>query len=521
MYPGTWAKTQPDKPAVIIAETGRALTYGELDARSNQLAHWFRANGLTVGDHIAMVIDNRTEFLEVAWAAQRSGLYYTPVNWHLTPAEMAYVVRDCGARAVIFGPNHIASGDAILAEAGRLLTLGIAGASGSGMPSYEGALTTMPTDPIADEAEGFDMIYSSGTTGPPKGGVRRLLGIRPGTPSGKLTGIYQEYGIDESSVYLTPGAPLYHSAPLRWTIAVHRLGGTAVVMERFDAVEALAAMERYRITHSQWVPTMFVRMLALPPEQRRAYNLSASRVAVHSAAPCPAAVKREMLEWWGPVIYEYYGASEGGLVTQIGPEEWLEHAGSVGKARWGAAHIMDLDDDDVEVPPGTIGRIFCEGGVRVKYHNDGSKTANAHNSRGWVSVGDIGYVDDDGYLYLVDRRDDLIIAGGVNIYPKEIEDVLIAHPAVADVAVFGVPHPDYGQQVKAVVELVDQTDANPELAAVLIEHCQKNLAKYKVPRSVDFEREFPRAPSGKLYKRRLRARYVDSAADKGTQGSQP
>lgn len=509
MYPGTWAKSRPDKAAVIVAETGRTLTYGELDARSNQLAHWFRTRGLVVGDHIAFVIDNRPEALEVAWAAQRSGLYYTPVNWHLTPAEMAYVINDCGAKALIFGPDHLDSADEVLAGVDDACALGIG--APAAMDSYELALSSMPTDPLADETEGFDMIYSSGTTGRPKGGKRPLLHLRPGESGGKFTKVFQKYALDESSVYLSPGAPLYHAAPLRWTMGVHRLGGTAVIMERFDPRAALSAIENYRVTHSQWVPTMFVRMLALPAEERNRYDLSSSRVAVHSAAPCAVGVKKAMLDWWGPIIYEYYGASEGGLLTEIGPREWLAHPGSVGRAVLGTVHIMDLDDDNREVPVGSVGRIFCEGGIPISYHNDRSKTGQAYNRAGWSSVGDIGYVDHDGYLYIVDRRDDLIIVGGVNIYPREIEDVLIVHPKVADVAVIGVPDEVYGQQVKAVVQPVDQDADGSRLADELFEYCSEHLAKYKVPASFDLERELPRASSGKLYKRRLQERYARPA----------
>ena len=336
---------------------------------------------------------------------------------------------------------------------------------------------------------------------------RPLPNIHPGAESRKLSKLFDRFDMSEETVYLSPGAPLYHAAPLRFCMSQHRLGGTAVVMERFDALEALRAIERYSVTHSQWVPTMFVRMLRLDEEDRHRFDLSSHRVAIHGAAACPRPVKEAMLEWWGPIIHEYYGASEGGGVTHIGPEEWLQHPGSVGKPLYGVPHILD-EEDGSELPAGEAGVVYFERGIPIEYHNDAEKTLSAHGPNGWSTVGDIGYLDDDGYLYLVDRRSNLIISGGVNIYPQEIEDVLIVHPAVDDAAVIGVSNEEFGQEVKAVVQVRDGVQPSPELETELIDHCRSSLASFKCPRSVDFVEELPRSENGKLYKRRLIETYA-------------
>lgn len=503
MYPGSWAKKVPDRPAIVDVESGEAVTYRALDAASNRLAHYFRQHGLRAGDHVALLMANGPRYLEVCWAAQRAGLIYTPINTHLTVAEMAYVVNDCGARMLV-ADGHFGPVAAELRNHAHIPGVTVDGPL-VGFDDFMSLAEALPGTSVPDEAEGVDMIYTSATTGKPKGGTRKLPGLRPGDDNPKLTALYRRLQFREGAVFLVPGAPLYHAAPLRACLATHRLGGTCVIMSSFDPSRALEVIAQHGVTHSQWVPTMFVRMLKLPASERAGADVSTLEVALHTAAACPVTVKQQMMDWWGPVIYEMYGASEGGPVTFIGPDEWLAHPGSVGRSVRGTIHI--LDDDGIELPCGETGVIYAESGIPITYHGDAEKSQRALNNRGWTTVGDIGYLDDDGYLYLKDRRDDLIVAGGVNIYPREVEDVLIEHPLVRDVAVFGVPHPEYGQEVKAVVELVDGIAATEILSDEMIEFSRGRLASFKCPRSIDFEPELPRAPSGKLYKRRLRDRY--------------
>jgi len=509
MYPGALAARAPDRPAVIMGGTrsggGSTVTYRELDERSNQLAHLFRTRGIGRGGRIAIFLENHPRFLEVAWAAQRSGLGYTTVNSHLTTEEAAYIVNDCGASAIVSSTHLAPIATALTPELTpnvhtRLMIDGTA----EHWESYEDATGAEPTTPIEDECEGDFVFYSSGTTGRPKG-IERPLTFAPmgdGVPG--AVPLLQMLDVNDGDVYLCP-APLYHGAPLSYSIAAHRLGATVVVMERFDAVDALRLIEEHRVTHSQWVPTMFVRMLKLTDEERHRHDLSSHRAAVHAAAPCPVPVKQQMIEWWGPILSEYYSATEGVGMTFITSTEWLAHPGSVGKAVVGEVHI--LDDDGEECPTGEPGTVWFSGGYAFEYHNDPEKTAAAHNERGYATVGDIGFLDADGYLFLTDRSVNMVISGGANIYPQEAENVLVMHPKVLDVAVFGVPNDDLGEEVKAVVQPVDWTDTGPELEAELIAFTHEHLASYKCPRSVDFARELPRLDNGKLYKRVLREQY--------------
>jgi long-chain acyl-CoA synthetase len=503
MHPSVHAKTQPEKAAFIMASSGETVTYAQLEERSNQGAQLFRKLGLATGDGIAIFMENNVHYLPLVWAAQRSGLYFTCISSRLTAGEIEYIVKDCNAKVFI---TTEAMGDVARELGSKLAGVKKLMLNGT-MPGYESAeqaLAPMPKTPIADESPGTDMLYSSGTTGRPKGVKRALTGGPLAQPNPLLMLAKMLYQFDENTVYLSP-APLYHAAPLRYNMAVHGFGGTCVVMEHFDPEQALALIGKHKTTHSQWVPTMFVRMLKLPEPVRKKYDVSAMKVAIHAAAPCPIPVKKQMIDWWGPVIYEYYAGTEGNGFCAITPQEWLAHPGSVGKALLGELHIVG--EDGSECATGEAGTIYFANGPEFAYHNDPKKTAEARNDKGWSTLGDVGYVDKDGYLYLTDRKAFMIISGGVNIYPQEAENVLINHPKVADVAVIGVPNEDFGEEVKAVVQPMNWADATPGLAEDLIAYCKQHLSAIKCPRSVDFERELPRHPTGKLYKRLIRDRY--------------
>ena len=508
MWPGPHAAKNPDKPAYVMADAGTVVTYKELDDRSNQLAQLLAARGLGFHDHLALFLDNNARYLEVVWAAQRSGIYFTPINFHFNADEVAYIVENCDASAFVttkaLGEVVSELADVLPAKVETRLVLD---GAVDGFESYEEAIAAYPAVPLAEELEGHAMMYSSGTTGRPKG-IRYVLDRKAiGTPDPALAGFGATYGIDEDAVYLSP-APLYHAAPLQFCIAVNRFGGTNVILEHFDPEACLAAIEQYEVTHAQFVPTMFVRMLKLPEEVRAKYDVSSLKIAIHAAAPCPVEIKRRMIEWWGPIIFEYYSSTEGMGSTMINSEEWLAHPGSVGKPFFTTIHV--LDEDGNELPTGEPGVVWFEPGertMRFEYHKDPEKTANTRDTRGWASVGDIGYVDDDGYLYLTDRRDFMIVSGGVNIYPQEAENLLVTHDAVLDAAVFGIPDTEMGEKVHAVVQPIDMADAGPELERALLAFCRENLAHYKCPKTIDFDAELPRQPTGKLYKRLLRDRY--------------
>ena len=508
-HPFHHARTQPDKIAYRMARSGDAISYRELDARSNQGAHLFRSLGLRPGDHIALLMENRLEFMAICWAAQRSGLYFTPISGYLTRDEAAYILADCGARVAITSRKHGEVLDGLDRDAPGGPALYTVDEPRPGFRSWSEALAAQPDTPVADEIAGQDMLYSSGTTGPPKGIKRPLENLPIDQPHPRLRVLCVDMcGMSPDTVYLSP-APLYHAAPLRFTIMSGVLGGTAVIMEAFDAEEFLRLVERHRVTLSQLVPTMFVRMLKLPEEVRRRHDLSSLRGAIHAAAPCPVDVKQQMIDWWGPILTEYYAGSEGNGATFCTSAQWLAHRGSVGRAVVGTVKIVD--DHDRELPPGGIGTVYFADSPPFEYHNDPEKTRSVFNRRGWSTLGDVGYLDSDGYLYLTDRKAYMIITGGVNVFPQEAEDVLIAHPEVADAAVLGVPDEEMGEQVKAVVQPRDMSRAGPALAAELIAFCRQRLSPIKCPRSVDFEPELPRTPTGKLMKRLLRDRYWRSA----------
>ena len=506
MYPAVWNARDPHRPAVIMAGSGQVVTYRELDERSNQLAHALAEAGLRAGDVVALAMANGPRYHEVAWAVMRSGMYLLPLNTHLQPDEVAYVVADSGARLVIVSPAlaSLAVGLRSVEPPAVTRWWSIDGAV-DGFEAMDAALSAQPTGPIAQESEGDVLQYSSGTTGRPKGIRRPLTGARMGEGGGAVLGFLAAFGLGESDVYLSP-APLYHSAPIFWTMGVHRLGGTVVVMERFDAAEMLSAIERHRVTHMQVVPTMFVRLLRLPDEVRARYDLTCLRAVIHAAAPCPVDVKRRMIEWWGPIISEYYSSSEGAGGTFITAAEWLQHPGSVGRPILGVPHI--LDDDGHEQPPRVPGQVWFEGTIEFDYLGDPAKTAETTSPQGWRTVGDMGWLDEDGFLYLTDRRAFTIIRGGVNIYPQEIENVLLEHPQVLDAAVFGIPDDEFGERVQAVVQPDSWPVDTDELAQALSEWCRARLASFKRPAAIDFQEQLPRTDAGKLYKRLLRDRYL-------------
>lgn len=507
-HPYAVAASDPDRIAATITSTGQTRTYGELADHARRLAQVLHDAGLRPGDHLAVLCDNRVEFFETIWAGLSSGLYVTPVNWHLNPEEAAFIATDCGARALV---SSASLGELAAATAQRLDGLSIALAIGgdiAGFTSYENAIddaratADLEAGDRAAECAGQWMFYSSGTTGRPKGIVPGPIGGELGRAQPFVLMLTGLFGFTAESVYLSP-APLYHAAPAGWTSAAHCVGCEVVVMERFDPEALLAAIEKHRITHLQVVPTHLVRLMKLPEEVRKRYDTSSLEMLVHAAAPCPVDVKRAVLEWLGPVVYEYYAGSEGNGFCVIGPADWLTHPGSVGRSLQGAVHITDAAGN--ELPAGAEGQIWFETSRQWSYHGDPDKTAAVWDrERGWSTIGDIGRLDDDGFLYLTDRASNMIISGGVNIYPREIEDVLIGHPAVLDVAVVGTPDPDMGEQVTAFVQLDPTVVVNTEtIGDELIGHCRERLAHFKCPRDVRLVEQLPRLPTGKLLKRLL------------------
>ncbi|AMO63683.1 acyl-CoA synthetase (AMP-forming)/AMP-acid ligase II [Mycolicibacterium phlei] len=509
------AEATPDKPAIIMYPSGTVVTFAELEARANRLAHHFRKHGFVEGDTVAVVMENNEHMHAVMWAARRSGLYYVPINTHLTAAEAAYIIDNSNAKGIIGSKAMRPVLEGLAAELPNGLPefLLIAdGADGSatsaasdldGWERYPECVAGYPDTPIADEIEGDVLQYSSGTTGRPKGIKRALPHLPPSEAPGLMTMLVAVW-MEPNSVYLSP-APLYHTAPLVWSMTVQAAGHTTVVMEKFDAEGTLDAIQRYGVTHGQFVPVMFTRMLKLPEEVRAKYDVSSLKRVIHAAAPCPVEVKKAMIDWWGPIVDEYYASSEAHGSTLISAEDWLKHPGSVGKPMTGKVHI--LDENGNELPPGEPGEIYFEGGNTFEYLNDPEKTAKSRNEHGWMTVGDVGYVDEEGFLYLTDRRHHMIISGGVNIYPQEAENLLVTHPKVADAAVFGIPDEEMGQKVHAVVQTVDPADATPEFGEELIAWIRDRLAHYKCPRSIAFEAQLPRTDAGKLYKQELIKKY--------------
>jgi long-chain acyl-CoA synthetase len=509
---GFWRIAERDPSRLALVDPGgRRIAAGELRAAANRLVHGLRALGLRPGDAIATVLPNGAPMIELYLAAAQAAWYLVPVNHHLTAGEIAYIVRDSGAKAFV-GSERVAAACAGAAEEiGFPAEARFAVGAVPGFRRYEALAAGQPATAPPERAAGQVMTYTSGTTGRPKGVRRRLAPFDPDTVGATFGMFLAMFGIraGEGNVHLT-GSPLYHTAVLMFTASSLHFGHTVVLMERWTPESALAAIETHRVTTTHMVPTQFHRLLALPEEVKARYDASSLRHVIHAAAPCPVDVKQRMLAWWGPVIYEYYAASEGGG-TLVTPEEWLRHPGTVGRA-WPGAEVRILDEDGRPVPTGRPGAVYMALGTQdFEYHGDRTKT-DASRRDGFFTVGDVGYLDEDGCLFLCDRKTDMIISGGVNIYPAEIEAVLLAHPQVADAAVFGIPDADWGEQVKAVVEPAPGAAPGPALAADLLAFCAARIARYKCPRSVDFVAAMPRDPNGKLYKRTLRDPYWEGRA---------
>ena len=511
MYTGKHVKLRPLQPAFIMAHSGEAVTYQELEARTNRLAHLFRALGLKRLDHYAIFMENNARYLEACGAGERSGLYFTCVNSFLTAGELAYIVNNSESQVLLTSKAKLDIAREAIKDCPRIKLCVVMDAAapadepGDRIVGLYAATGQLPSTPIDDEYAGTAMLYSSGTTGRPKGILRPLPQQPPAQNLPLFDFLIKLWQYREGMIYLSP-APLYHSAPQGAVALTIRMGGTAIIMEHFDPERYLALIEIYGVTHSQLVPTMFSRLLKLPEELRNKYDRSSLEIAIHAAAPCPVQVKEEMIKWWGPIIHEYYGATEGLGFTSCNSEEWLAHRGTVGKIMLGDMQI--LDEEMKPCAEGVPGTVWFKTATEFQYFNDPEKTKESRSPDGTMStVGDVGYIDKDRFLYLTDRATFMIISGGVNIYPQECENLLITHPKVMDAAVFGVPNADLGEEVKAVVQPIEGVAPGPELAAELIAFCGQHLARQKVPRSVDFEAELPRLPTGKLYKRLLRDRY--------------
>ncbi|MCU0260434.1 MAG: acyl-CoA synthetase [Ilumatobacteraceae bacterium] len=512
MFPGAHLDTLADKPAVIMATSGFTQSFRELDEAANRLSRLLRAAGLQPGDHVAICMENHPRYLEIVWGCHYAGLVYTAASSRLTSHELQYIINDCAARVFITSAYKSEQAAEIVADTPNVELRLMLDGTIEGYESYEAAVAAQPAEPLAERVAGMDMLYSSGTTGLPKGVTRAFVPTPLETNGGAvLPMLTLLFGVDSSSVYLSP-APLYHAAPLRFCMAAQGLGATVVVMEHFDAEQYLQLIERHHVTVSQVVPTMFVRLLKLDPEVRAKYDVSSVRTIIHAAAPCPVPVKQAIIEWFGPVVHEYYAGTEGNGFVYCNSEQWLAHPGTVGSPIGCTIHIVG--DDGEDLPQGESGTIYFEGGAQFEYHNDPAKTASSRHPKGWSTLGDVGYLDADGYLFLTDRKAYMIITGGVNVYPQEAENVLVTHPDVVDVAVFGVPNDDFGEEVKAVVQprqMPADADAARTLEAELIRFCRSQLADVKCPRSVDFREELPRHPTGKLYKRLLKDEYWKAA----------
>jgi len=503
-HPRRWAIEDPDRTAILLAATGERISYGALDAGANRCAHLLRGLGLQRGDHVALLIENHPRFLEIAWAAHNAGLYYTPISWRFRHDEIAFILEDCGARALFFTPQQAELVEGLRGALPDLTYISV-GAAHPGALDYAEAVATLPATPIPDESRGSDMLYSSGSTGRPKG-IKQALKDDGVDGLSAMFAIYADrYGWGANTVYLMP-CPIYHSGPLRFAMAMQQVGAMLVLMDRFETVAALDLIERHKVTHAHFVPTMLVRLLKLPDSERTDRDLSSLKIVVHGAAPCGVEVKRAVIDWLGPILEESYGGTEGNGLTMITSKEWLAHPGSVGRPYLGAVHVLDPEGRDL--PPGEIGLIYFSGGPGFSYHNDPTRTAAAYDADGRSTLGDIGYVDADGYLYLTDRKDHMVISGGVNVFPQEVENLLVAHPKVADAAVFGVPDEEMGEVLHAVVLASAAGTPAAPLADELIAHCRSRLATIKCPRTIAFADSLPRHDTGKIYTRLVKEEYL-------------
>lgn len=503
---GLWnlAAADPDRSAAVEVATGKSVTRGELARRTNQVVHALRERGMAEGSVIGVVLDNEIALLEVFFAGLQAGWYVVPINYHFTEDEIAYILEDSDAAAVVTSADHA---DVVAAAADRAeipadMRLCVGGHAG--FENYDDVVDAADATVPSGRTAGWMMTYTSGTTGSPKGIKRPLSGMNPDDVGEVWSLPMRIFGITgDQHVHLVQ-SPIYHTAVLVYLNASAQFGHEIILMKSWDAEQALALIDKHNVTTSHMVPTHFHRMLKLPDDVRSKYDLSSMQYAIHGAAPCPVETKQAMIEWFGPVIYEYYGASEGGG-TQVGSQDWLDHPGTVGQA-WPNAEVRILGLDGEELPRGEPGEVWMKAGaLDFEYHKNSDKTASSKRD-GFFTVGDVGVMDDDGYLYLQGRSSDIIISGGVNVHPSEIENVLIQHAAVADVAVFGIPDPEWGEQIKAVVELANG-DAGDGIVDELASFCRERLAAYKAPRSIDIVDELPRDPNGKLYKRQLRDPY--------------
>ncbi len=506
MYPGAFVENQPDQPAVIMSGTGESLSYAELDEEARRTARLFHDAGFRPGDHVAFCLENHIRFMPLVWGAHYAGLIYTAMSSRLTPEEMAYIIDNCEAKAFITSAYLQAQATELVNRMPNVSMRLMIDGTVDGYESYEAAVMASSSEIIEGRVAGTDMLYSSGTTGRPKGILPEMDDASLEEAEHGVAGMLSLLmGLDNNSVYLTP-APLYHAAPLRFSMGAQVLGATLIVMEHFDPEEFLQCIETFSVTHTQVVPTMFVRVLKLDQNIRDAADLSSLTMVVHAAAPCPVPVKEQIIDWWGPVVHEYYAGTEGNGFVYCNSDMWLAHKGTVGMPISCVVHIVGDDAKDV-ANVGDEGTIYFEGGGTFEYHGDETKTAESRHPKGWSTLGDVGKLDEDGFLYLTDRKAYMIISGGVNIYPQEAENVLTVHPKVFDVAVIGVPNEDFGEEVKAIVQVADGVQPGPDLERELITYCRNQLADVKCPRSVDFRDELPRHPTGKLYKRLLKDEY--------------
>lgn len=496
------ARTRPDHPAIIFADTGARRSYGEMMANANRLAHRLVADGLAPGDCVAILMENRPEFLEAVWAAKQLGVYYVCLPAGVTPPDAAYMLANSGTRILITS-DTITAAPEILARSDRLRAAYMAGVPQPGFAGFDAAMQGQPDSMVEGRHRGISMLYSSGTTGRPKGIRHPLEPVSPHIAPPRHAYLKPAYDYGPHTVFLNPG-PFYHTAPLRMMLHVQREGGTAIAFSRFDAETVLRAIQKHRATNGMFVPTMFVRMLNLPQAVRDSVDVSSMRFALHGAAPIAPSVKRQMLDWWGDCICEMYGGTESIGTTVITAQEWRRKPGSVGRPSPGTRIRIEAPDGS-ECPPGQAGLVLLTQGKRFEYHGDPDKTAEATRPGGWGTLGDIGYLDGDGYLFLTDRASNLIISGGVNIYPQEAENVLAAHPAVAEAAVIGIPDAEYGERVHALV--VPRPGARPD-PAELIAFCRAEIGSIKSPRSVEFTGSLPRNALGKILKTDLRRRYA-------------